>query len=53
MYIEVAAHRGNVAEYPENTMPAYISSYEIGADKLQRACVHDIGAKKAGLRVKE
>ena len=35
MYIEVAAHRGNVAEYPENTMPAYRSSYEIGADMIE------------------
>lgn len=35
MYIEVAAHRGNVAEYPENTMLAYRSSYEIGADMIE------------------
>ncbi len=35
MYIEVAAHRGNVAEYPENTMPAYRSAYEIGADMIE------------------
>ncbi|MBR6740957.1 MAG: hypothetical protein IKM04_07835 [Clostridia bacterium] len=35
MYIEVAAHRGNVAEYPENTMPAYKSAYEIGADMIE------------------
>ena len=30
MYIEVAAHRGNVAEYPENTMPAFRAAYEQG-----------------------
>ena len=35
MYIEVAAHRGNVAEYPENTMSAYKSAYEIGADMIE------------------
>ena len=35
MYIEVAAHRGNVAEYPENTMAAYRSAYEIGADMIE------------------
>ena len=35
MYIEVAAHRGNVAEYPENTMLAYRSAYEIGADMIE------------------
>ena len=35
MYIEVAAHRGNVAEYPENTMLAYKSAYEIGADMIE------------------
>ena len=35
MYIEVAAHRGNVAEYPENTMVAYKSAYEIGADMIE------------------
>ena len=35
MYIEVAAHRGNVAEYPENTMPAYKSAYKIGADMIE------------------
>ncbi len=35
MYIEVAAHRGNVADYPENTMPAYRSAYEIGADMIE------------------
>ncbi|MBR2886881.1 MAG: hypothetical protein IKB95_01550 [Bacteroidales bacterium] len=32
MYIEVSAHRGNVAEYPKNTILAYKSAYEIGAD---------------------
>ena len=35
MYIEVAAHRGNVAECPENTMLAYKSAYEIGADMIE------------------
>lgn len=35
MYIEVAAHRGNVAVYPENTMVAFESSYEIGADMIE------------------
>ena len=35
MYVEVAAHRGNVAEYPENTMLAYKSAYEIGADMIE------------------
>ena len=35
MYIEVAAHRGNVADYPENTMAAYKSAYEIGADMIE------------------
>ena len=35
MYIEVAAHRGNVAEYPENTILAYKSAYEIGADMIE------------------
>ncbi len=35
MYIEVAAHRGNVAIYPENTMAAYRSAYEIGADMIE------------------
>ena len=35
MYIEVAAHRGNVALCPENTMPAFASAYEIGADMIE------------------
>ena len=35
MYIEVAAHRGNVAHYPENSMPAYRSAYKIGADMIE------------------
>ena len=35
VHIEVAAHRGNLADYPENTMPAYISAYEIGADMIE------------------
>jgi len=35
MFIEVAAHRGNVADYPENTMAAYKSAYKIGADMIE------------------
>ena len=35
MYIEVAAHRGNVALWPENTMEAYKSAYDIGADMIE------------------
>jgi len=35
MYIEVAAHRGNVANFPENTMPAFRSAYDIGADMIE------------------
>lgn len=35
MFIEVAAHRGNVADFPENTMPAYQSAYDIGADMIE------------------
>ncbi len=35
MYIEVAAHRGNVAEFPENTMPAFRSAYDIGVDMIE------------------
>lgn len=35
MYIEVAAHRGDVAACPENTMPAFRSAYEIGADMIE------------------
>ena len=35
MFVEVAAHRGNVALCPENTMPAYRSAYEIGADMIE------------------
>lgn len=34
-YIPVAAHRGNVDGFPENTMPAYRSAYEIGADSIE------------------
>ena len=34
-YIPVAAHRGNVDGYPENTMPAFRSAYEIGADMIE------------------
>lgn len=35
MYIEVSAHRGNVALCPENTMPAFVSAYTIGADMIE------------------
>lgn len=35
MYVEVAAHRGNVAVCPENTMAAFQSAYEIGADMIE------------------
>lgn len=35
MYIEVAAHRGNVVGHPENTIPAYESAYAIGADMIE------------------
>ena len=35
MYIEVAAHRGNQALYPENTMLAYKSAYEISVDMIE------------------
>ena len=35
MCIKVAAHRGNVAEYSENTMSAYKSAYEIGNDMIE------------------
>ncbi len=35
MYVEVAAHRGNVVDFPENTMAAYKSAYEIGADMIE------------------
>jgi glycerophosphoryl diester phosphodiesterase len=31
----VTAHRGNSAEYPENTMPAFRSGIEIGADWIE------------------
>lgn len=34
MYIEVAAHCGNVAVCPENTMPVYKSAYDIGAELI-------------------
>jgi len=40
MYIQVAAHRGNVtardgSRIPENTMSAYLSAYEIGVDNIE------------------
>ena len=33
--IETAAHRGNVDGFPENTMPAFESAYEIGVDMIE------------------
>ena len=33
--IEVAAHRGNVDGFPENTMPAFESAYDIGVDMIE------------------
>jgi glycerophosphoryl diester phosphodiesterase len=35
MKIEVAAHRGNMALYPENTLPAFRSACEIGVDMIE------------------
>ena len=35
MYIEVAAHQGNRAGFPSNTLPAYESAYAIGADMIE------------------
>lgn len=35
MYIEVAAHRGDVATCPENTMSAFKAAYDIGADMIE------------------
>lgn len=35
MYIEVAAHRGNIKDFPENTMAAFASAYEVGADMIE------------------
>lgn len=35
MYIEVAAHCGNVAKYPANSMSAFRSAYEIDADMIE------------------
>jgi|LSQX01.1.fsa_nt_gb glycerophosphoryl diester phosphodiesterase len=35
MRIEVAAHRGNQALYPENTIPAFRSACEIGVDMIE------------------
>ncbi len=31
----VTAHRGNSAEYPENTLPAFKSGIELGADWIE------------------
>lgn len=33
--IEVAAHRGNVDLFPENTIPAFESAYDIGVDMIE------------------
>ena len=35
MYIEVAAHQGNIALCPSNTIAAYSSAYDIGADMIE------------------
>lgn len=35
MFIEVAAHQGNRKGFPPNTMPAYESAYDIGADMIE------------------
>ncbi len=35
MKIEVAAHRGNMALFPENTLPAFRSACEIEADMIE------------------
>jgi len=35
MFIEVAAHQGNLADCPANTMPGFLSAYEIGADMIE------------------
>ena len=35
MYIEVAAHMGNTVKRPPNTMPAFISAFEIGVDMIE------------------
>ncbi len=35
MKIEVAAHRGNMALFPENTLPAFRSACEIGVDMIE------------------
>ena len=42
--IFVAAHRGWCAEYPENTMPAFIAATELGVDQIEL----DIRATKDG-----
>ncbi len=34
-YIPVAAHRGNIDGFPENTMAAFRSAYEIGVDMIE------------------
>ncbi len=33
--MEVAAHRGNVEGFPENTMPAFESAYSLGVDMIE------------------
>ena len=35
MFVEVAAHQGNMAKCPANTMPGFLSAYEIGADMIE------------------
>lgn len=43
----VAAHRGDSAHYPENTMPAFLSAINVGADMIET----DIHCTKDGVIV--
>lgn len=33
--IEIATHRGNVEAFPENTLPAFESAYDLGVDMIE------------------
>lgn len=54
----VTAHRGNSAEFPENTLPAFESGIEVGADWLeldilrtkdgQLVVIHDVTTQRVG-----
>ena len=54
----VTAHRGNSAEFPENTLPAFESGIELGADWLeldilrtkdgQLVVIHDVTTQRVG-----